>query len=76
MTRNFDRRMDKLDRRIEERNIIAAKNEEPLSLKRMARIIGRICWHAKRPDATPRQKEAARLIAKILLRREKVTESE
>jgi len=65
MTGNFHRRMDKLDNRIEERNMVATKDREPMSPKRIARIFNWVYNKGLQPNATDKEKEASRKVVEM-----------
>ncbi len=76
MTGNFHRRIDKLDNRIEERNIVASKDREPLTSKQIARILNWVRMQGLQPNATPLQREKSRLIDNLITNGFKLTENE
>jgi hypothetical protein len=65
MTGNLRRRLDNLDSQIEERRSVPKKDIGSLSVKELVRIANWIYIRGLRPDATEKQKEGSRVIAKM-----------
>jgi len=76
MTGNLNHRLDKLGTRIEERRSVPKKDAASLSPKEMPRILNYIHMRGLSSDATERQREVSRLVAKKYFRGEKLTEDE
>ena len=76
MTGNLNHRLDKLGTRIEERRSVPKKDAASLSPKEIARLLNYIHMRGLRPNATEKQREGSRLVAKKYFRGEKLTEDE
>ena len=65
MTGRLHHRLDKLGTRIEERSSAPEKDAASLSPKEIARILNYIHIRGLRPNATEKQREGSRVVAKM-----------
>ena len=76
MTGRLHHRQEKLGTRIEERSSVPEKDAASLSPKEIARILNYIHMRGLSSDATEKQREVSRLVAKKFFRGEKLTDDE